>query len=364
MADDTGQEKEYDPSPEKLRKSRAEGKVAQSKDVISAAQLLMAMLAFGMLGGPLFDQVIVATGWTIEQAAGNPIGDTPTLSAVTAHMLRTIGPSLIMFCILMLIAVLSAGFAQTGFLWAPMSMVPKPEKMNPITKLGQLLNPKKLSMNLLLAFGKLLAAGLVIGFLLYDKMPVVASLALAPLAVTEMVVRQQIWTLLIATATVLTIMAALDYLWQRRQYNEEIKMTRDEYKRDMEEQEGKPIFKSRRRQMHRDLTMNRIIEAVPQADVIVTNPTHFAVALRYRPSSDRAPLVTAKGVDSLALHIRTIARRHGVPIVENRPLAQTLWRKVKVGKAVPANLFQAVAEILARVYRKRPTHRVPNPGAS
>ena len=130
-------------------------------------------------------------------------------------------------------------------------------------------------------------------------------------------------------------------------------MTRDEAKRDMEEQEGKPIFKQRRRQMHRELTMNRIIEAVPVADVIVTNPTHYAVALRYRPGIDKAPMVTAKGADPLALHIRNIARSSGVPIIESRLVARLLWRRVKVGRPVPGSLFQSVAEILARVYRRQ-----------
>lgn len=113
------------------------------------------------------------------------------------------------------------------------------------------------------------------------------------------------------------------------------------------------MFKQRRRQMHRDLTMNRIMAEVPTADVIVTNPTHFAIALRYRPGQDKAPIVVAKGMDNLALHIRTVARRHGVPIVENRPVARALYKRVKVGKQVPAAMFQQVARILAEVFRRR-----------
>ena len=128
-------------------------------------------------------------------------------------------------------------------------------------------------------------------------------------------------------------------------------MTYEEFKREQEEQEGKPFIKARRRAMHRDLSFNRMIETVPQADVIVTNPTHLSIAIRYTPGEDRAPMVTAKGADAMAMQIRAIARRHGIPIMENRPLARTIWTKVKVGKPVPGFLFQAVAEILAKVYR-------------
>jgi flagellar biosynthetic protein FlhB len=130
-------------------------------------------------------------------------------------------------------------------------------------------------------------------------------------------------------------------------------MTREEHKRENIEQEGQPQVKARRRQMHRQLTLNRIIDVVPQADVLVTNPTHLAVALRYRPGQDKAPLVTAKGADEMAALMRRLARKHGVAVVENKPLARTLWRRVKVGQAVPRSMFQAVAEVLARVFKAR-----------
>jgi flagellar biosynthesis protein FlhB len=148
-------------------------------------------------------------------------------------------------------------------------------------------------------------------------------------------------------------MAVVDYAWQKHQMMQQMKMTREEVKRDMEEQDGKPEVKSRRKQLHRELSMNRIIQAVPEADVVVTNPTHLALVIRYRVGEDAAPIVTAKGADSLAAYIRMLAREHGVPIVENKPLARVLWRRVRVGKRVPNSLFQAVAEILAGIFRAR-----------
>jgi flagellar biosynthetic protein FlhB len=185
------------------------------------------------------------------------------------------------------------------------------------------------------------------------QLPAITALCLAPLEAAEQHIYATLFIMAAATTVVITMMAIPDYIWQRKQMDEQLKMTRQEYKRDQEEQEGKPLIKQRRRQMHRDLSLNKIIENVPQADVIVTNPTHFAVAIKYDPEAGRAPIVTAKGTDALAMQIRGIARRHGVPIVENRPLARTLWRKVKVGKQIPSQLFQAVAEVLAKVYRRK-----------
>ena len=130
-----------------------------------------------------------------------------------------------------------------------------------------------------------------------------------------------------------------------------MKMTHDEVKRESKEEEGSPELKARRKGMYRELTINRVMDEVPNADVIVTNPTHFAVALRYEANKDMAPRVVAKGIDSMALNIRRIARRNGVPVVENRPLARTLWRKVKVGRPVPLDMYEAVAAVLAHVYR-------------
>ena len=160
-------------------------------------------------------------------------------------------------------------------------------------------------------------------------------------------------SMLFATTAVLTIGAVADYVWQKHQLMQQMMMTREEVKRDMEEQEGKPEVKGKRKQFHRDLSMNQIINAVPEADVVVTNPIHLAIVIRYQPGQDSAPIVTAKGSESVAAYIRSLAREHCVPIVENKPLARLMWRKVKVGNAIPTSLFEAVANILAKVFRAR-----------
>jgi flagellar biosynthetic protein FlhB len=208
-------------------------------------------------------------------------------------------------------------------------------------------------MNALLSTTKIIVAGLIVWLVLKGDMTRMTLLPFGSLEGALRLFGEEVLQMFLWIALILTALAVVDYAWQRHQMMESLKMTREEMKRERMEEEGTPEVKGRRRQMHRDLSLNRILEEVPNADVIVTNPTHFAVALRYRPGQDRAPMVTAKGVDTLAAHIRSIARRNGVPIIENRPLARSLWRKVRIGRPVPSNLYQAVADVLARVYRAR-----------
>ena len=247
----------------------------------------------------------------------------------------------------------SAGALQTGFNWAPKAMAIKLDRLNPAQRFKDIFGFKKLTINTLLSSAKIFAAGFIVWLILQDKMVAIAALPLGTFEGAMRLLVSEITELFLWVTVTLAIIAAADYVWQKYQLTDSLKMTREEMKRERIEEEGQPEIRGRRKQMHRELSMNRILEEVPQADVIVTNPTHFAVALRYRPGQDKAPMVTAKGADELAAHIRAIARQNGVPIIEHRPLARTLWRKVKVGRAVPSNLYQAVAEVLARVYRSR-----------
>jgi flagellar biosynthetic protein FlhB len=360
MAEDSSPEdKVFDPSPQRVEEYRRQGRVAQSKDVGSAAQLLMALLAFSMLGGAAIGGLLEGTRWAIEHAAGTD-HTPPTILDTFAAMFKTMGPPVLQICLLMAVAASAAGFAQTGFNWAPEALGFKLDRINPIQRLTDTLSPKKFASRAGLATAKLTMAGLVIGAIFMADLGEMTALAAASLATSEAFLRSNLWAMLVATTLVLTILAVVDYTYQRNQYMQQLKMTREEFIRDMEQAEGKPAYKQRRRQMHRELSLNRIMNEVPLADVIVTNPTHFSIALRYQPGKDKAPRVTARGADDLALHIRHLARRHGVPIVEQRALARTLWRRCKVGQPVPDAQFQEVARILARVYKTK-IARTPRP---
>jgi flagellar biosynthetic protein FlhB len=151
----------------------------------------------------------------------------------------------------------------------------------------------------------------------------------------------------------LLVLAALDYMYQRLQFEKSVRMTRAEVREEMRQSEGDPTLRARIRQRQRQLARQRMMQDVPRADVVITNPTHVAIALRYDANEMRAPQVIAKGQRLIAERIRDMARQHGIPIVENKPLAQTLFKSVDVGQEIPAELYQAVAEILAFVYRLR-----------
>lgn len=352
MAEKEGQEKVHDPTQKRIDEYRDEGRIAQSKDIGSTAQLIAAMLAFGLAGDELVDSTLQATRWTIEQSASYGL-EGPTFTAVVVTAARLMGPATLLICVFMGLAALIAGFSQTQLNFTFKALAPKLERVNPITRLAQVFHPKKFSINILLATAKVVLGSAVIGAIFAPAVPAIAELAFAPLSAARVFVGDHLYTSLLATTAILGAIAVPDFIWQKSQLTEQMKMTRDEFKRDHEEQEGKPLYKQRRRAMHRELSLNRVLQSVPEADVIVTNPTHFAIALRYRPGEDAAPIVTAKGVDNMAMNIRRIARRAGVPIIENRVLARTLWRRVRVGQRVPDTLFQAVAAVLARVYKIR-----------
>ncbi len=352
MAEDPqgGGERQFEPTQHRLDEFRSEGRVAISRDVLGASHLLALAVGFSLFGGAL-----VAGGHeAIRVAARELNGDPSSLLPGIVRALEVLGWPTLGLALVGLVGVLVAGFTQTRLLFAWKLIGFKWSRLNPGPKLAELLGPKKGSIRVGLALAKVSAAGLVVFLVLAGAMGLIPLLGLTSVSHPEALTRQLLWQLLLGAAAVFGAVAVLDYLWQRSQLREKLYMTAEEVKRDQWENEGRPEVKQRRRQAHRDLSLNRIIQAVPEADVIVTNPTHLAVALRYRPGEDAAPLVTAKGADSVAAHIRYLARRHGVPILEDKPLARALWRRVRVGRAIPRDLFEQVATLLARVFRARP----------
>lgn len=355
MASETpdGQEKTLEPSERRRQKAREEGQVAVSKDVNGAAQLLMASLAFAMLGTAMWNALMLATTETMERLVVTD-GRLPSLESIGGNVLRLVLAPVGAFCLLVGLAALASGLSQTRLLFTWGALKFKPGKLNPLNGLKNLFGVKSLPGRVLLPVAKMAAGALVVFFFLNAQLPMIGALPFGTIGGMMGLLVGDVARLLFVTTAVMVVLAVLDFLWQRHRHEEELKMTREEHKREMIEQEGHPLLKGRRRQKHRDLSLNRILQSIPDADVVVTNPTHLAIALKYRPGVDRAPTVTAKGADHLAQHIRRLARRHGVAIVENKPLARSLWRRVKVGQAVPRSLYQAVAEVLARVFRARP----------
>ena len=352
MAAENQDSKTFDPTPQRIQQFRKEGKVAVSKDVIGVAVLAIGMLSFVMVGPALFGGFRSGTQSAFQDVAS--VGPVPPnfLDAFFAQML-IIGPPAAFIALVITVAILAAGFWQTKFVFSPESLKLKFDRLNAFQKLPELFSPKKAGMQVLLAVVKISIACSVLWAFLDDATEGVAGLSLGSQRHVHTFLEDLLVGMLLATTAALSVTAVADYIWQKYQLMQEMKMTREEVKRDQDEQEGKPEFKGKRRQMHRDLSMNRIAQAIPEADVVVTNPIHLAIIIRYKPGQDSVPLVTGKGAESVAAYIRSLAREHGIPIVENKPLARVLWRKVKVGNGIPQSLFEAVAAVLAKVFKAR-----------
>ncbi|PKN54711.1 MAG: hypothetical protein CVU56_25150 [Deltaproteobacteria bacterium HGW-Deltaproteobacteria-14] len=346
------EERTFEPTQRRLDDFRKEGKVAVSKDLASTAQLLGVVVGFLVLGNTLFAGISGALRWVFEHV-GEDGGQHMTLgTAVGAHLDALLFPTLAL-CVIFAAAATIAYALQTRFLFSSQAIGFKLDRLNAFKRLGDLFGPRKAGVRIGLSIAKVGLTGFVISLVLAEIMPRIASLGFGSLEGATAVVQSELYYLLIVTVVVLGVLAVLDWLWQRKQHGEQLRMTRQELKKETEDEEGRPEIKQRRRQRHRELSLNRILVEVPKADVIVTNPTHFAVALRYRAGKDVAPVVVAKGADEMAAHIRAIARKAGVPIVENRPLARSLYATVKVGKVIPQSLFSQVVQVLAKVYRAK-----------
>jgi len=354
----TKDERQFDPSPKRRREFREKGRVAVSKDVAGAVELAGVIVAFLVVGNALIAGISTSLVWAIEHA-GDGGGRGLEFGAVfMQHLHALLMPTIILSGIL-IVATVVAYIAQTGMLFNLSSAAPKWNRLNPFSRLGELFSPKNFFVKSGLTIAKLGLAAMAVTMVLTSRMPEITALGLGSLEAATSTLVSTLGGLLTTTVALFAMVAAVDFIWQRKKLSGEMKMTKEEVRKENEEEEGKPEIKHRRRQRHRELLLNRIIQEVPRADVVLTNPTHVAVALRYRAGKDKSPMVVAKGADELAAMIRKIARDNSVPIIEQRALARALYATVKIGKAVPPNFFQAVAQVLAKVYRARRERHVP-----
>lgn len=240
--------------------------------------------------------------------------------------------------------------AQTGPLWAIQRLQPDFNRINPLSGLKGFLSPRSL-VELVKSFYKI---GLI-GYLSYITIrgSYMDLMGTARLGVADGVslVGATAYRLALRVVSTMLVLAALDYFFQRWQYEKSIRMTKDEVRREMKDQQVSPHIRSRIRARQRDIARKRMMADVPSADVVITNPTHFAIALRYDARKMAAPILVAKGQDLIALRIRELAQKHDIPIVENPPLARALFKQVEIGREIPGELYEAVAEVLAFVYQ-------------
>ena len=330
-------------TPKRVRDFRKRGEIALSRDVVSAATLAGGFIGLVACSGTISNALLDLTRTATMAADGG------NLAAVAPAALRgflvAASPAMIGAAIGALLAMLS----QMG--WPPAFKTPGFDlsKMSPIRNLMNTFSLAGMARRAGAAVAKLVLVGVIVVMALRHHV-VTETLEAGKLgSLAWSLVRRAMWLVL----GVLAVLAAVDYFLARRRITEQMKMTSEEIKRDHREQDGDPMVKGRRRQRMREIARRRMAAAVATADVVVVNPTHYAVALRYDDKTDAAPVVVAKGIDEQAEKIREIARSKGVPVLSRPPLARALHKHVKEGRAVPSNLFRAVAEVLAYVYRLR-----------
>ena len=330
-------------TPKRIREFRKRGEIALSRDLVSAATLTGGFIGLVAGAGTARTALLDLTrNAALASDGGDPVG----LPAAAVHgFLLATGPAMLGAAIGAVVAML----AQLGWppAWKTLSF--DLSRISPHKNLPNTFSPSGMLRRSGTAMGKLILVGAIVVAALRHRV-ISSSLEAASLgALAASLVRRAMWLVLV----VLLTLAALDYFLARRRMATQMRMTAEELKRDNREQDGDPMVKGRRKQRMRELARRRMAANVATADVVIVNPTHYAVALRYDDKTDAAPVVVAKGIDEQAEKIREIARSKGVPVLSRPPLARALHKHVKEGRAVPSNLFRAVAEVLAYVYRLR-----------
>lgn len=348
MPPNDGQERTEDATPRRRSDARKKGTVARSTDLTGALVLLTLSIALPAAVNQMGSQTLIA----LQSAMANVPSD-PSFASIGSFATAILRPGLVAFAIVAGSAMavgLAANFAQVGFVLSGEAMQPSLEKLNPLNGFKRLFSARAGVEGL-----KTIAKSLLFGYIAYasvaghwDQM---IGLAWVTPVHAAAQIGETIHTVLVRVALVWLVIACLDYFFQRKQIDKQLRMTKEELKREMKDQETSPELRMAMAQRRRKLAKGRMMDRVKESDVVITNPEHFSVAIKYDRSKMHAPMVVAKGQDYLALRIRETAKSNRVPIVPNPPLARALYKKCEVGDFVPRDMFQAVAEVLAYVYR-------------
>lgn len=351
MAEEKDDDKTEEPSQKRLDDARAKGQVPLSRDVGHALILAMAASLIVLALPALGPDLVTVLRWYLEHASA-PAGQ---IDEIRGHLAGTF------LALLAVVAVPAGGFVlaaivatvgQQGLLWSAENLRPKAERLSPLAGLSRMLGGAAL-----LEFAKnalkVVAIGAACWLQLEDELPALAgAVGREPAGIASELARLLGRVALVAALTAGGF-ALVDLFWQRLRFRRQMRMSRQDLKDEMKQSDGDPVVKQRLRQIRMARSRQRMLADVPKSTVVITNPTHYAVALRYEKGEQAAPLVMAKGVDHLAAVIRRSAAEHGVPIIENPPLARALHAMAEVGRPIPVEHYQAVAEVIATVMRLR-----------
>jgi len=350
MPEGKDQEKTEPATPKRRQEAREKGQVAISREIPSVAILLVALGVFSIAGSWMFGRLSTLMRHVFQNAATTERFDIPLVTTILAQMVDQVFIVLLPIMGAALVAGVGAHVAQIGFLFTGKPLAPKLDKLNPIAGMKRFFSLRSLA-ELVKALVKVIIIGGVAVLVLSSEIDQAPNLVRLDISQILSFVGMVAFKICLYACLVLAVMAALDYAFQRWQHEEKLKMTKQEVKDEARQREGDPKVKARIRSVQIEMARRRMMEAVPGATVVVTNPTHLAVALKFEAAAMVAPQVVAKGAGHVAARIKELAKAHGVPVIEQKPLAQALFKAVEIGDFIPSNLYRAVAEILAYVYR-------------
>lgn len=351
MADYSEQERTEEATQQRRDDFRRRGQIAQTRELAPVLSLLGFALAFALMGSFFMQQMMGSYKSVYDYITPGELSK-DSLFAMLTHLgvstFFVLGP----IFLLCFIFSMASSVLQVGFLVSEDAISPNFEKINPLEGFKRLFSWRSL-----IEGAKSLLKLAVISFAAYkvlagtiDVIPKLVYLAPGEILTFS---GQKIFDIMIGVGVILMLIAISDYFIQRYQLEEQMKMTKQEIRDEMKTREGDPLIKARIRKIQKEVSQRRMMADVPKADVIITNPTHIAIALKYAPEKYAAPILLAKGQDHVATRIREMATEHNIPIVENKPLARTMFKTVEVGQVIPRELFAAVAEILAYVFRMK-----------
>lgn len=346
-----GTEKTEEPSEKKLREAREKGQVPRSRELTTLLMTLSAAV-FLYLYGPIMIEdfsILLTQGLQLDRVHAFDINMAGNrMFALVIHAIYMSLP----FLLLMILVAIISPMLLGGWNFSSQALAPQINKLNPITGIKRMFSMNAL-MELLKAFAKFALVSIVAAFFLWYAYEEVLTIGLEPPKQALAHAAKLIIEAFIFVSLSLIVVAAIDVPFQVYQHISQLKMTKQEVKEEFKQQEGNPEVKGRIRQIQREMSQKRMMQKVPEADVVITNPTHFAVALKYDPQAMAEPTVLAMGIDFLAAEIRTLATANDIPIIEAPPLARALYYNAEIDRPIPYDLFKAVASVLAYVYQLR-----------
>ncbi len=337
------------PSEHKLRKAREEGRVAKSPEISGALVLLVPVIVIAFSAKYMFETFMEMTRFYLLRATEGSLTDPAVIGAFLRYFVILVAP----VAFSAVFAAIISNLVQTrGFLFSMKPLSPQFSKIVP--NLGRFFKRALFSAEGLFNLAKSLVKIIVLVFICYicirSELPKIIMILEAGLFDSVSYIASLALRLLLISAVFFLLVSIPDYLFQRHQFMESLKMSKQEVKEEYKELEGDPLVKGRMKQRMREMLGRNMALNVPKADVVITNPTHYAVAVQYDRATMPAPMIIAKGQDNLALRIKEIARENNVPVMENKPLARALFSQVKIGDIIPPEYFQAMAVVLSKVF--------------